>query len=154
MRRQYHAHAWPGSNPAAGGLAGQSVSCYNQPVVAGMKTSWDDEKQKRLDDLRRQETQRGLTETEQQELQALYRILDEEEAQLLAPALQRYDTEIQRLSQQIKAQEQIIHEFTQVLDRLARQRGDVGQRVQVLEAEYVVLKEEYRRLTGRELSVR
>jgi hypothetical protein len=58
---------------------------------------WTEDNRRRLDELRREEAQRALSEPEHAELTALFAALDAEEARDLAPALARLSQETEDL---------------------------------------------------------
>jgi hypothetical protein len=113
---------------------------------------WNGDKQERLDLLRHREAQGKLTKAERTEMEALFAELDAEEAQALRPALVRSQqrqaelrNETEQLAREVQQLERILQEHEQLL-------RDARSYLTDLRARRAVLADEYRRVTGHELT--
>src|SRR5947207_1779530 len=109
-------------------------------------------RQQRLDTLRLREARGELTEAEQAEIDALFAAMDAEEMKALRPALEqaqgrqaelrqeqaRLAAEEEHLERVVREQEQLLLEARSYLEQLHARRA--------------ALADEFRRITGRELS--
>lgn len=109
---------------------------------------WDEVKQRQLNDLRRREQDRELTEEESQSLEHLLHEIEEEEWASLRPTLERWRQEQTRLQQEYGR----LRSQNAILASLAEQHEDLLARARVqlagLLSEHEVLKSEYERMTG------
>ena len=112
---------------------------------------WDESKSRRFQDLRSRELEEDLTEAEEAELAALIRELEDLEAALLAPALQRLrqenvglELEAARMAQQAR---ELVELLAQKEAYLARARAMVTE----LESERVDLLARFAEIVGEPL---
>lgn len=113
---------------------------------------WDEEKQGRLNELRRREQEGVLTDEERQALEHLLHELEQEEWAILRPALDRLREEQRQLQEECGR----LRFQDTVLSALAERQEDLLRRARVqlagLLSEHEMLKAEYERLTGRSLT--
>jgi len=114
---------------------------------------WNEDKKQRLDALRIREAQGTLTSEERAELESLFAELDADEATALAPALERMRqqqtalrVEREQLKVEVAALERIAEEQEQLL-------AEANAYLSGLRAKRSALADEYRRVSGHELSV-
>jgi len=107
---------------------------------------WNEQKSRRLDELRREEARRALTEAEQAELGGLFGELDAEEEQALRPALDRLAQDAEHLRAEKVRAEAWARELERVVEQqeklLAEARAYAGR----LRLRRAALADEVRRL--------
>jgi hypothetical protein len=106
---------------------------------------WDDKKQIRFDELRRNEFSQPLSPAEQRELAELIAELDREEEQLLAPAIERALQEQTQLRQAIAQAAERSASLVTVVERRTQLRERAQAQLTELLREHQALQEEYQR---------
>lgn len=108
---------------------------------------WDEEKRRRLNELRLEEARRALTEAEQAELGGLFADLDLEEAQVMRPTLDRLAREAEelraakaRVEARARELERIVHQQEELLTEVRAYAGRVRSRRAELADEFRRLK--------------
>lgn len=107
---------------------------------------WNEEKQRRLDELRRHGDEQSLSLDEQQELEALFQELDAAEWRALRPALDRSEARTASLTAEIariRAQSAALEELAGRYEKLL---ADARTQLDVLSREYEALHREYERI--------
>ncbi len=114
---------------------------------------WSQEKQDRLDALRHCQAEGSLSESQSSELDALFAELDQEEADALAPAIER----MQQRQEAMEAEEALLEAEAEQLRRLKGEHTqmvcDARRYLARLRTKRAALIAEYRRITGRELAL-
>jgi hypothetical protein len=107
---------------------------------------WNDEAQRRFDELRRAEAESGLNEGERAELAALRAELDAEEANALAPALARIARETAELRAEKARVDAWAHDLEQIAEQQERLLAEARAYASGLRVRRAALADEARRL--------
>lgn len=107
---------------------------------------WNEEKSRRLDELRLEEARRTLTETEQAELGELFGVLDAEEARALRPELDRLAQEANELRTEKARMEALAREIERVVEQQEKLLAEVRAYAGRVRLRRAALAEEFRRL--------
>jgi hypothetical protein len=113
---------------------------------------WDDKKQQQFDTLRQREAEGLLTEAERQILQALLTELDSKEAIALRPAIERMRARQEELTVEKERVEQENERLAAIVAKQERLLGEARDYLDQIRAQRATISEEYRAVTGRELS--
>ena len=107
---------------------------------------WNDEQQKRFNDLRRRELKGKLNTAEQTELAEIIAFLEEEEARYLGPAVARMEKEqtvmmerLQKLQTDNEELAKLVHQQEQLVLEARRWLADFRQRHEQIRSTYTQL---------------
>lgn len=107
---------------------------------------WTEDNRRRLDELRREEAQRALSEPEQAELTALFAELDADEARDLAPALARLSQETEDLRAEKERAEAWVRELAHIAEQQEKLLAEARAYASRLRLRRAELADEARRL--------
>jgi hypothetical protein len=107
---------------------------------------WNEEKSRRLDELRREEAQRPLSAVEQAELSLLFGELEADEAQALKPALDRLAREAEELRTEKARAEAWARELERIVEQQEKLLAEARAYAGGLRLRRAALADEVRRL--------
>lgn len=109
---------------------------------------WTEEKQQLLDRLREKEFAGTLTSNEQEQLEQLFAEIDQEEAEMLRPAMERMDREIEAGKKEIEALEAENAMVEVILAKREALLARVNEILAQFKAENQALQDEYERVVS------
>jgi len=113
---------------------------------------WNEEQQARFDDLRQRELVGGLSDTEQQELDALMALLTQAADESLLPVIARLQREQAELETRLQQKQHENEELAKLLHQQEQLTSESRQWLHEFDRRHAQIRERYTRLTGEVLT--